>query len=103
MWMLLLAATVATHKPAANPHVTIETSKGAIVVELYQDKAPITVKNFLTYVHEKFYDNTIFHRVIPNFMAQGGGFAPDLSEKKTHAPIKNEAGNGISNARGTLA
>jgi peptidyl-prolyl cis-trans isomerase B (cyclophilin B) len=103
MWMLLLAATVATHKPAANPQVTIETSKGTIVVELYEDKAPITVKNFLTYVREKFYDNTVFHRVIPNFMIQGGGFGADMSEKKTHAPIKNEASNGVSNARGTLA
>src|SRR5262249_5265734 len=72
-------------------------------VELYQDKAPISVKNFLAYVHEKFYDNTIFHRVIPNFMVQGGGFTGGMSEKKTHAPIKNEGGNGLVNSRGTLA
>ena len=106
MWMILLAATVAAPKPAApakNPHVVIETSKGTITAELYQDKAPITVKNFLTYVHEKFYDGTIFHRVIPNFMIQGGGFTADMNEKKTHPPIKNEAGNGLSNERGTLA
>jgi cyclophilin family peptidyl-prolyl cis-trans isomerase len=106
MWMILLAATVAAPKPAPpakNPHVVIETSKGTITAELYQDKAPMSVKNFLTYVHEKFYDGTIFHRVIPNFMIQGGGFGADMTEKKTHAPIKNEAGNGLSNERGTLA
>src|SRR6266545_3874737 len=108
MWIFLLAAVVghakpAAHQPAGNPHVTIETSKGTIVAELFADKAPISVKNFLQYVHEKFYDNTIFHRVIPNFMIQGGGFSGDMSEKKTHAPIKNEGGNGVANARGTLA
>jgi cyclophilin family peptidyl-prolyl cis-trans isomerase len=109
MWMFLLAAAMAAPKPAAatkpaaNPHVTIETSKGTIVAELYQDKAPITVKNFLTYVHEKFYDGTIFHRVIPNFMIQGGGFSSTMTEKKTHGPIKNEGGNGLGNVRGTLA
>lgn len=107
MWMILLAAAVAAPKhapqPVANPHVTIETSKGTIVVELYQDKAPISVKNFLAYVHEKFFDNTIFHRVIPNFMIQGGGFTADMTQKKTHATIKNEGGNGLVNSRGTLA
>jgi peptidyl-prolyl cis-trans isomerase A (cyclophilin A) len=107
MWMILLAATVAATKPApqpaVNPHVTIETSMGTIVAELYQDKAPISVKNFLAYASAKFYDNTIFHRVIPNFMVQGGGFTADMSQKKTNATIKNEAGNGLPNVRGTLA
>lgn len=83
--------------------VVIETSKGTIKAELFEDKAPITVKNFLAYVDEKFYDNTIFHRVIPNFMIQGGGFTADMVQKKTHEQIKNEAQNGLKNKRGTLA
>jgi peptidyl-prolyl cis-trans isomerase A (cyclophilin A) len=88
---------------AANPIVLIDTSMGLIEVELLQDKAPITVKNFLTYVSEKHYDGTIFHRVIDNFMIQGGGMTPDMKEKPTHDPIKNEAGNGLKNVRGSLA
>src|SRR4051812_47199919 len=76
-----------------NPVVVVETSMGTIKVELYLDKAPITVKNFLTYVDEKFYDGTIFHRVIPTFMIQGGGMEPGMKEKATKAPIKNEADN----------
>ena len=76
---------------------------GTIKVELFEDKAPITVKNFLQYVDDKQYDGTIFHRVIPDFMVQGGGFEPGMKEKKTREPIKNEAGNGLSNHRGTLA
>jgi cyclophilin family peptidyl-prolyl cis-trans isomerase len=103
MWIFLLAAMVGNAKPAANPQVTIDTSKGPIVVELYADKAPISVKNFLQYAHEKFYDGTIFHRVIPNFMVQGGGFTASMDQKQTHAPIKNEGGNGLQNTRGTLA
>ena len=90
-----------------NPIVVMDTSHGKVVLELFADKAPVTVKNFLQYVDEKFYDGTIFHRVIPNFMIQGGGFEPGAvvknDEKKTHPPIKNEAGNGISNERGTIA
>src|SRR5437763_6002095 len=86
-----------------NPVVVMETSMGTIKIELFEDKAPITVKNFLSYVDDKFYDGTIFHRVIPSFMVQGGGFAPGMKEKETKAAIKNEAGNGVSNARGTLA
>src|SRR5438132_3907495 len=74
-----------------NPAVVMDTSYGKITVELFADKAPITVKNFLKYVDEKYYDGTIFHRVIPNFMIQGGGMEPGLKEKGTHAPIKNEA------------
>ena len=87
----------------ANPVVVIKTSLGVVKVELWPDKAPITVKNFLAYTDEKFFDGTIFHRVIPNFMIQGGGFTADMTQKKTHAPIKNEARADVGNARGTLA
>ncbi len=86
-----------------NPKVVLETSKGKIELELYADKAPLTVKNFLTYVDAGFYNNTIFHRVIPNFMIQGGGFTVDMQKKQTHAPVRNEAANGLSNRRGTIA
>ena len=92
--------------PAAaepNPQVRIETNQGEIVLELYPAKAPKTVANFLQYVDEGFYSNTIFHRVIENFMIQGGGFAPDYARKETHASIINEANNGLKNERGTLA
>jgi len=81
----------------------IETSLGSIKVELFEDKAPVTVENFLSYVADGFFDNTIFHRVIPNFMIQGGGFTADMKQKKTSEPISNEADNGLSNSRGTLA
>jgi cyclophilin family peptidyl-prolyl cis-trans isomerase len=86
-----------------NPVVLIETSLGNIKLELYNDKAPITVKNFLKYVEDKHYDNTVFHRVIKDFMIQGGGMSTEMQEKKTREPIKNEAGNGLSNVRGTIA
>ena len=86
-----------------NPVVLMETSLGNITIELDQVKAPITVKNFLSYVDEKFYDGTIFHRVISNFMIQGGGFTPEMQQKRAKAPIKNEAGNGLKNMTGTLA
>jgi peptidyl-prolyl cis-trans isomerase B (cyclophilin B) len=90
-----------------NPIVIIDTSMGKIKVELYPDQAPITVKNFLGYVDDKFYDGTIFHRVIPTFMIQGGGFEAGMplggEGKKTKDPIKNEASNGLSNKRGTIA
>lgn len=85
------------------PQVLIETSKGSFVIELYPDKAPKTVENFLRYVNEEFYDNTIFHRVIPNFMIQGGGFTADMQKKQTHAEIQNEADNGLRNRIGTVA
>jgi cyclophilin family peptidyl-prolyl cis-trans isomerase len=88
---------------AQNPVVVVDTSMGPIKIELYADKAPVTVKNFLQYVDDKHYDGTVFHRVIPDFMIQGGGFEPGMKEKKTRAPIKNEAGNNVSNERGTLA
>jgi peptidyl-prolyl cis-trans isomerase B (cyclophilin B) len=86
-----------------NPQVVIETSEGTIKVELFQREAPITVENFLKYVDTNFYDGVIFHRVIPNFMVQGGGFLPGMQEKPARAPIKNESYNGLENKRGTLA
>lgn len=88
---------------AKNPEVVIKTSKGDIEVELFEDKAPVSVKNFLAYADKKFYKDTIFHRVIDGFMIQGGGFTKDMEQKKTEAPIKNEAANGVSNDTGTLA
>jgi len=86
-----------------NPKVEMETSKGKFVIELFPEKAPETVKNFLNYVEAKYYDGTIFHRVIPNFMIQGGGFTSDMKRKSAGAPIKNEADNGLKNDRGTIA
>lgn len=83
--------------------VRLETTKGNIVVELNPQAAPITVKNFLEYVEKGFYDGVIFHRVIPNFMIQTGGFTADMAQKATNKPIVNEAGNGLKNARGTIA
>jgi cyclophilin family peptidyl-prolyl cis-trans isomerase len=88
---------------AAKQRVLLETSKGKIVLELNAEKAPKTVKNFLDYVKAGQYNGTIFHRVIPGFMIQGGGFAPDMSQKPTRPPIKNEADNGLKNERGTIA
>ena len=86
-----------------NPIVIMETSEGVVKIELNSDKAPVTVENFLKYVDEKYYDGTIFHRVIPNFMVQGGGFTENMQEKENHAPIKNEASNGLRNDTGTIA
>jgi peptidyl-prolyl cis-trans isomerase B (cyclophilin B) len=86
-----------------NPVVLMKTSFGNIKIELWEDKTPITVKNFLRYVDEKFYDGTIFHRVMPDFMIQGGGFTPDMKEKNSHEPIENEAKSDVKNERGTLA
>jgi cyclophilin family peptidyl-prolyl cis-trans isomerase len=83
--------------------VKLETTMGDIVIELDEKAAPVTVRNFLTYVEEGFYDGTVFHRVIPNFMIQGGGFTADMAPKKTHPPIVNEAENGLKNDRGTIA
>lgn len=88
---------------ADNPRVLMKTSKGDIVIELFADKAPITVNNFLSYVDEKFYDGTIFHRVVKGFVIQGGGLTADFVTKKTKPPIKNEANNGLKNLRGTIA
>lgn len=83
--------------------ITIETSHGDIVVELFEETAPLSCANFRQYAEDGFFDDTVFHRVIPNFMIQGGGMSADLSRKETRAPIRNEAGNGEKNLRGTLA
>lgn len=83
--------------------VKLHTNFGTITLELFADKAPVTVENFLTYVKDGFYNGTIFHRVISNFMIQGGGMEPGMKEKATNPPIKNEADNGLSNERGTIA
>jgi cyclophilin family peptidyl-prolyl cis-trans isomerase len=99
--VLALGATPAM--AAKNPIVTMETSMGTIKIELYPDKAPITVKNFIAYAKDKHYDGVIFHRVIPGFMIQGGGMEPGMREKKTKAAIKNESSNGLTNDKGTIA
>jgi cyclophilin family peptidyl-prolyl cis-trans isomerase len=83
--------------------VVLETTKGDIEIELNRGKAPVTVDNFVKYVKEGFYDGTIFHRVIPSFMIQGGGFTPDCTQKKTRQPIRLEAKNGLKNVKGTIA
>ncbi len=87
----------------ANPKVLIETSEGDITAELYEKEAPVTVKNFLSYASDGFYNNLIFHRVIPNFMIQGGGFDSKMNQKPVKNPIKNEARRGLNNKRGTLS
>jgi peptidyl-prolyl cis-trans isomerase B (cyclophilin B) len=100
----LLALSACSAPANNNPVVVIETSMGDIKVELFEDKAPISTRNFLRYVDDKFYDGTIFHRVIPDFMIQGGGFEPGMKqEKDTYPAIKNESSNGLLNERGTLA
>jgi cyclophilin family peptidyl-prolyl cis-trans isomerase len=88
---------------ASNPKVELRTSLGTIVIDLYPENAPQTVENFLQYVKDGFYDGTVFHRVIPGFMAQGGGFTRNLQQKPTRPAIRNEAGNGLRNAIGTVA
>ena len=88
---------------AENPRVLLTTSLGEIELELEAEKAPVSVENFLGYVDSGFYDGTVFHRVIPGFMIQGGGFGEGLNQKPTKAPIKNEADNGLHNVRGTVA
>ena len=98
-----LALLVSFAAGAAGPQVEIKTSLGTIVVELDPEKAPLTVENFLQYVKAGHYDGTIFHRVMPGFMIQGGGFTPEFKEKPTRKPVRNEAANGLQNAVGTLA
>jgi cyclophilin family peptidyl-prolyl cis-trans isomerase len=106
---LVLFQTVGATQPQpatpapGNPTVLISTSLGDITVELYNDRAPVSVQNFLQYVNDGFYPGTIFHRVISGFMIQGGGFTADMVEKPTRPPIRNEATNGLTNVRGTLA
>lgn len=94
---------ITTLKAAPNPDVLIKTNYGTITVELDPVRAPITVKNFLDYVNAGFYTNTLFHRVIPDFMIQGGGYTLSMQEKKTNAPIQVESNNGLKNVRGSIA
>ena len=105
--ILLLTSTLsfATEKTMSDTptKVKLTTNLGEIIIQLNAEKAPVSSANFLTYVNEGFYNGTIFHRVIPDFMAQGGGFDTSFNQKAVHAPIKNEADNGLKNTRGTLA
>lgn len=94
---------ITTNSQAETTMVKMDTNHGTIMLELDADNAPNTVANFLTYANEGFYDGTIFHRVISNFMIQGGGFTDDMNQKTTHDPIKNEANNGLSNVTGSIA
>ncbi|HBA88927.1 MAG TPA: cyclophilin [Geobacter sp.] len=103
LFLVLGLAVSAFAAEGKNPVVVMETSLGKVKIELFQNEAPISVKNFLDYTNSGFYDGTIFHRVIPGFMIQGGGFSAELHQKPTQAPIKNEAANGLKNDRGTLA
>jgi len=98
-----IALAEESETPATNSQVVIKTSEGDITVRLFDDKAPATVANFLAYVDSGFYNGTIFHRVIPNFMIQGGGFDKDLNQKATNDPIVNESKNRLHNTRGTIA
>jgi cyclophilin family peptidyl-prolyl cis-trans isomerase len=100
---IFLAGSTLAQTPAANPKVLLKTTMGDITLELYPAKAPITVKNIIDYVNAKFYDGLIFHRVMPGFMIQCGGLTADMREKPNNAPIKNEAGNGLKNDRGSVA
>jgi cyclophilin family peptidyl-prolyl cis-trans isomerase len=101
--VVALCVSAAAAQEGKNPVVLVSTSLGDFKIELYKDKAPASVDNFLAYVNDKFYDGTIFHRVIGGFMIQGGGFSADMTQKKTKAPIKNEAGNGLKNEVDTVA
>lgn len=103
LFALALSLGAAGAASAGNPVVVVETSAGALEIELFEDKAPLSVKNFLSYANEGYYEGTIFHRVIDNFMAQGGGYTEDLKKKDTKPPVKNEATNGLKNLRGTVA
>ena len=100
---LLMTATHAAEEEGGNPVVLMSTSMGDVKVELDRGKAPVTVENFLAYVNDKYYDGTIFHRVIPGFMIQGGGMDKDMKQKQTRSPIDNEAANGLKNTVGTIA
>ena len=99
----LLVSSLSFAAQAQNPQVEMRTSMGVIVLELQPENAPETVKNFLQYVNDGFYNGTIFHRVIADFMVQGGGFTADMQQKKTRAPIKHEGGNALRNQVGTIA
>jgi cyclophilin family peptidyl-prolyl cis-trans isomerase len=97
------AATASLQPAPGNPVVVVETSEGTITLELFKDRAPVSVDNFLQYVRDKHYDGTIWHRVVAGYVIQGGGFTPEMVEKGVRAPIQNEATNGLSNLRGTVA
>ncbi len=101
--MTFAALLVGQAVASENPMVSMKTSLGEVKIELFAEKAPVTVENFLSYVKDGHYNGTVFHRVIPGFMIQGGGMDANMDEKKTKAPIKNEATNGLKNTRGTLA
>ncbi len=107
--LLLLVLTLAwgtvfaADNVVANPRVVLDTSQGKITLELLRQDAPLSVANFIDYAKSGFYNGTVFHRVIPNFMIQGGGFTADLAQKDTHGTLKNEANNGLRNLRGTVA
>jgi peptidyl-prolyl cis-trans isomerase A (cyclophilin A) len=101
--LICLMTGIACAEAKKNPVVTMETTLGNIKIELFEKEAPLSVKNFLDYTKSGFYSGTIFHRVIPGFMAQGGGFTADRKQKPTNAPVKNEAANGLKNDRGTIA
>jgi len=103
MSVLMTAGLTQGQEKGAKPLIEIETNLGTMVAELEAEKAPETVKNFLQYVDDKFFDGTVFHRVIKNFMIQGGGFDTDGQRKETRPPVQNEAKNGLKNKRGTLA
>ena len=100
---LLALLSLPVYAADGDPRVLFETSKGNILIELHPDKAPKTVENFLAYVESGYYEGTIFHRVIRNFMVQGGGFTADMQKKETRDPVVNEANNGLKNLRGTLS
>jgi len=102
-FVALAMLAVASPQAKAHPRVTLDTSKGKIVIELYPDKAPKTVANFREYVKAGHYDGTVFHRVIAGFMIQGGGYEANGNERPTRPPIENESSNGLENARGTIA
>ena len=101
--VFIVLFTITTNIQAETTMVKMDTNQGTIMLELDADNAPNTVANFLTYVKEGFFDGTIFHRVISNFMIQGGGFSEDMNQKPAHDPIKNEANNGLKNDNGTIA
>lgn len=103
LYLFLVAVFFSLTAFAANPQLEVKTSQGTILIELYQDKAPKSVENFLQYAKDGFFNGTVFHRVIPGFMIQGGGFTPDMKQKDTRGPIQNEAKNGLKNETGTLA
>jgi len=101
--LLCLNLNLFAQESTTNSYVKLDTNMGDIYLQLNAEKAPITVENFLQYVKDGFYDGTVFHRVISNFMVQGGGFSPEMEQQQTRAPIKNEADNGLQNSRGSIA